>query len=965
MPGISDEASSVQHPIIQYAQAAGWEYIDRKEASRLKGGNTGIFFNDIFYRQVQHLNAEFMTPPLAEALLNTLSRVRPSIEGNGEAWKYLAGKGSIYVPQEKRERNLTLIDGENIEHNRFQVTDEFTFSNGSHTIRQDITFLINGIPVLFFETKSARLRDGINQALDQVGTYHRRCPELLAVIQVYAVTQVFEFFYSATWNDTPKSLFNWKAESAGEDFEALVKSFLDRRRLVRLIQESILFVHEDDELSKVVLRPHQIRAVEQVEARCQDSQKMRGLVWHTQGSGKTYTMIVAAKKILENPLFQNPTVLMLVDRNELQTQLFGNLAAVGIEEVETVGSKWELKKILRQDRRGLIVSMIHKFDEIPADINTRQNFFVLVDEAHRTTTGNLGNYLMAALPNATYIGFTGTPIGKTAYGSGTFIVFGRDDPPNGYLDKYNIAESIADHTTVPLHYAMAPNTLLVDREVLDREFLDLAESEGVSDIEELNRILERAVRLRNMLKNRDRIRKVSQYVWDHYREYVEPLGFKAFLVAVDREACALYKQELDKICNPIHSEVVYSAGPRDSQLLAKFHLSEKEETRIRKDFRDPEKMPKILIVTEKLLTGYNAPILYCMYLDKPMRDHALLQTIARVNRPYEDGQGTVKPGGFILDFVGIFDHLEKALKFDSRDIEGVVGDIQALKERFRALIREAREKYIPIITGKSRDKAIEAIYSHFTDEENRQDFYRFFKELSTIFDIISPDSFLRPYLDDTKHLADMYQILRVNIDLQDTVHLRDFSQKTARLVQKHTHTGEIRPVFEVYEIDDQLIKRIEAEGGADPEKVFNLIRSIKTHIREKQPFLIPIAEKAERLAQQFREGQEETRKVLDKIKELVEEILDAKKEKEEKKIPDDILSIYWSFKSEGIENAEGLARRMVEVVKTHCHYKTSEAHERAVRRALHSVLFHSETLKGNLTRVKEVVDKAMRNLKNV
>jgi len=286
--------------------------------------------------------------------------------------------------------------------------------------------------------------------------------------------------------------------------------------VVKVLTDFILFTREDDELKKVVLRPHQMRAVDKLIERAKAKDKRRGLVWHTQGSGKTYTMIVTAQKIIEDPVFENPTVIMLVDRTELETQLFGNLSACGIKEIEVADSKRHLKGLLSSDRRGLIVTMIHKFEGIPENINTRENIFVLVDEAHRTTGGDLGNYLMGALPRAAYIGFTGTPIDKTSYGKGTFIVFGKDDPPQGYLDKYSIAESIEEGTTVALHYALAPNELRVDKEVLEREFLDLAEAEGVSDVEELNKVLEKAVTLKNMLKNRDRVKEVARYMANHY-----------------------------------------------------------------------------------------------------------------------------------------------------------------------------------------------------------------------------------------------------------------------------------------------------------------------------------------------------------------------------------------------------------------------------------------------------------------
>lgn len=272
----------------------------------------------------------------------------------------------------------------------------------------------------------------------------------------------------------------------------------------------------------------------------------------------------------------------------------------------------------------------------------------------------------------------------------------------------------------------------MDQETLEREFLSLAELEGVSDIEELNRVLDRSVTLKNMLKNRDRVDQVAQFVVRHFRDNVEPMGYKAFLVAADREACTLYKQALDQYLPPIYSSVVISHAPNDRPELVRYHLAEQEEQRIRKAFRKPEALPKILIVTEKLLTGFDAPILYCLYLDKPMRDHVLLQAIARVNRPYEDEQGRHKPAGFVLDFVGIFDKLEKALAFDSEEVQGVVEGVEVLQQRFATLMAEGREDYLCLYAGKTGDKATEAVLEHFRERERRHTFYHYFREVRKV-----------------------------------------------------------------------------------------------------------------------------------------------------------------------------------------------------------------------------------------
>ena len=332
-----------------------------------------------------------------------------------------------------------------------------------------------------------------------------------------------------TWNTSRKNLFNWKIDEP-TNYEQKVKTFFNRDRFLKILQQSIIFQSRDDQLTKIVLRQHQTRAVEKVIERVQDPSKRRGLVWHTQGSGKTLTMIsIAARLLRSGEQTEKPTVLMVVDRNELESQLFRNITGYGITTLEVAQSKDDLERILASDYRGLVVSMIHKFDKRPANLNTRESVAVLIDEAHRTTGGDFGNYLMAALPNATYIGFTGTPIDSLSKGEGTFKVFGVDDE-QGYLDKYAISESIADGTTVQLNYALAPSTLWADQEILDREFLNLADAEGVSDPDELNAILDRAVNLKVMMKAPDRVEKIAQFVAEHFQETVEPMGFKAFLV---------------------------------------------------------------------------------------------------------------------------------------------------------------------------------------------------------------------------------------------------------------------------------------------------------------------------------------------------------------------------------------------------------------------------------------------------
>jgi len=933
----ASERKAVQKPFLRYAQEVGWKYLPPEEALRLRGSKECPVLRSVLIEQLQKLNPGVVdSVEKAEEIVNRLIRVRPNIEGNLEAWEYLTGLKTVFVEAEKREKNIRLLDQENIENNTFHITEEFEFSK----IRPDIVLFVNGIPVIVVEAKSAVKIEGIAEAFDQIRRYHREGPELMAVAQLFALTQLVKFFYGPTWNMTRKALFNWKDEKA-KDFETLVKTFVSPRRVLRILTEYILFVRKDGELTKAVLRPHQMRAVEKVVGRCKEPEKNRGLVWHTQGSGKTFTMITVAKHLIEDPKFKNPTVLMIVDRNELQQQLFQNLEAVGFGNVHLALSKKHLRELLKNDTRGLIVSMIHKFDKADANLNTRSNIFVLIDEAHRSTGGELGNYLMGALPNATFIGFTGTPIDKTSHGKGTFKVFGGGDP-GGYLDKYSIKESIEDGTTVSLHYQMAPNDLIVDREAMEREFWACAELEGVADVEEINRVLDRAVNLKNMLKNPQRIEKIAQFVAKHFKEKIEPMGYKAFLVAADREACCLYKEALDRYLPSEYSKVVISRGHNDPPEIKRYHMSDEEEKEVRKAFKRPDEPPHILIVTEKLLTGYDAPILYAMYLDKPMRDHVLLQAIARVNRPYED-ESRRKTNGLIVDFVGIFDNLEKALAFDSKDIEGTVENIEVLKEHFKELIERARRELLPVARGETEDKVAEAILLHFRNKEKREEFYRFFRELEETYEILSPDPFLRPYLEDYRKVVNMYRLLRSAYEPHVPVD-RSFLRKTAEIVQKYTSTKTLKEPDSTHVIGSKELLALARESKPETVKVFNLLKELHRLVEsegKRAPHLIPIGERAEAIRKAFEEKQFSSKKALEELERLIEQLKEAEEKRKKSSLSPQAFAVGWWArvkKDFPLKKAEELAVKVEEFFKEYPHWIESSHQERELRKEFYKVL---------------------------
>ncbi|MCX6779012.1 MAG: HsdR family type I site-specific deoxyribonuclease, partial [Candidatus Magasanikbacteria bacterium] len=822
------ESKSVQERIIKYVTKLGWKYVPRLESDARRGEELS-YKNELYYRDLLMTKLREFNPWLPENY--NLPIPAPRIEGNRQILLALRGQSTAYDDKEKRERNVVFVDFANPERNVFEVTDEFSFSNSRYTNRQDIVFLINGVPIIDLECKNLTTAEGVDKALDQIRRYHRESPELLAVEQGFLASEGMRLEYGVTWNTVRRNIFTWKGDKVGE-LENKIKTFFEIKHILNLVEKYIMFIEKDEVLAKLVLREHQVNAVEVVLTRALRDEATRGLIWHTTGSGKTFTMIKTAELLFRSDEADKPTVIMMLDRNELEGQMESNLAAAGLKNVRKAESIADLVDILRSDYRGIVITMIHKFRGLPADLNTRKNIYCLLDEAHRTTGSDLGTFVMAAMPNATFIGYTGTPIDKAQYGKGTFKTFGVNDA-KGYLHKYGISESIADGTTLPLYYSLAPNEMLVPKETLEREFLNLAEEHGIADIEELNAVLERAVNTRNFLKGQGRIEKVGKFVADHFKQYIDPMHYKAFLVAVDREACALYKKELDKYLPPEWSEVVYTGNNNDSELLKEFTHDEQKEKEIRRDFAKFGTNPKILIVTEKLLTGYDAPILYCMYLDKPLRDHTLLQTIARVNRPYENWEmKMVKPHGFILDFVGIFDKLEKALSFDSDEVNAIVKDLSLLKIRFVDKLTEEAKPYFDLLVGPFDDRLAGVLIEHFRDEEKRKAFFKLYNEIEMLYEIISPDAFLRPHIDSYITLSSVYQVVRNAYTKQ--VHIdREFQKKTSELVQEYIQSSPIKLGTELVRLDEKGIAIIRDRNQPDEVKVINLIKSIQKLAEEK------------------------------------------------------------------------------------------------------------------------------------
>ena len=926
------EAETVQFPMVCHAAEVGWTPLPPSDAFTKRGGEAGLLFRSEVESALRRFNP-WMTDDAVRSVVENIQALPPTIEGNRRVLAWLRGERQWYDEAEQLHRRVRLIDFDDPSANVLHVTWEWRLKPPARKgNRADVMFVVNGVPVAIVEHKNPKDAHAIERGVTQLRRYEIETPELMGAAQLFNVTHLLDYWYGVTWNLSRRYMARWK-ETGEENYRFAVQSFFEPTSFLRTLRDWILFYVEDGETRKTVLRQHQRRAADRIVERCAEPVKRRGLVWHTQGAGKTFTLLTAARLILERHNESGkPTVVVVVDRTELEGQLAGWVERLLGEmqqqdiAVWRANSKEDLRELLQADRRGLIISMIHKFEGIDKDANTRDDIYVLIDEAHRSVAKELGTYLMAALPKSTIIGFTGTPIARTAHGEGTFGIFGADDE-QGYLDKYSIAESIADETTLPIRHMMAPSEMTVPVEQLDTEFLALAEAEGLTNVEELNRVLDRAVGLRAFLTADDRIEKVAAFVAKHLRENVLPLGYKAFLVAVNREACAKYKRALDKRLPPQWTVPVYSENSDDvveRPLVAELQLSEEQEKDARLRFKKADEDPRLLIVTDKLLTGYDAPLLYCMYLDKPMRDHVLLQAIARVNRPYVATDGASKPIGLVVDFVGVLRELRKALQFDSSDVTGAIEDLDLMMQDFQGKINKANANYLdsddasraaetptpgaPWSEGADR-RLEQVVYTRFLDPGVRQVFFSEYKAIETLWEILSPSEELRDQIDTFTRLTQLYAVVRnAYADRPDPV--AGLARKTRRLVEESAAMRGLGNLTKAVTFDLRTLAALRRESGPDEAKVFSLVRGLRMDMTvetELRPVLRPLMERAERVLKGLEERTATGLAAMDTLEALVREREAATAAARDSTLPPKAFGVYWTLKDDGALEAAGVS----------------------------------------------------------
>lgn len=944
-----------ESPTRQYGYA--WEY---KSFEQLNRKITDILVEDILTQKLIELNPEIKEKPeRVDEVLYKLRAIIASVESNGlvkaneEFAGWLAGEKTMPFGENNQHVSIRLIDFENISNNSYIVTNQYTVL-GKFEKRPDIALLINGIPVIIGELKTP-VRPSISWldgATDIHDDYENSIPALFVPNIFSFATEGKTYRYGSV--RMPLEMWGtWKTEESKKkntslkEIDAALEDQLRPEVILDILQNFTLYATDRKRRRiKIIARYQQYDGANKIVQRVREGKIKRGLVWHFQGSGKTYLIVFTAQKLRKSPDLKSPTVLVVIDRTNLDSQMSENFAVTDIPNVVTANSRKELEKLLEQDTRKIIVTMMHKFGETEGVLNDRENIIALVDEAHRTQEGDLGRKMRSSIPNAFLFGLTGTPINKDD--RNTFYAFGSPEDTKGYMSLYSFSESIRDGATLPLHFEPRLVDMHIDKLSLDERFAELTKHLSQEDRDNL---VNKAAKLSVLLKSPERISLIVQDIVEHFNSKVDTQGFKAMIVAPDREGCDLYKKELDKYLPTDASEVVISISSKkdDIEFRQKYEKDKTAEDKVVELFKEASSPLKILIVTAKLLTGFDAPILQCMYLDKSIKDHSLLQAICRTNRIYKE-----KSHGLIVDYYGVFDDVAKSLEFDDKTIQRVVTNISGLK----AEIPEAIEKCLGYFPGVDRSvegfEGLELAQSCINSDEKKDKFAKSYIDLAKLWEAVSPDPILNKYQSEYRWISQVYESVKPPSGDTGRLLWHALGAQTTKLMHENIHIDTVNDDLNKIILDADLIEGL-VEG--DPKEKTDeiekeIIERLKKHSKEKE--FVLLSERLESLKDRAMQGLISSVDFLKELVSLAKDVVATEKkvQTEEEKVnaKSALTELFAESKTDATPAiVEKIVNDIDEIVKIvrFPGWQTTKSGEREVQQALRKTLLryklHKET----------------------
>ena len=882
MTGVNlNETSTLHEPMPSYG--AQWIYTP---ASELPREITEVLIETELKQALIKLNPEIAAlPERADEVIYKLRSILLSVNSTGlvraneEFAEWLKGNKTMPFGKNYAHVSVKLIDFETIENNKFQLVNQFSIRN-RETKRPDIVMFVNGIPLVVGEAKTP-VRPSVSwldAASDIHDGYENSVPELFVPNVLSFATEGKELYYGAV--RTPLEFWAAWRVNDGDDISRLMglnnvaaemKQLLSPKTLLDILYNFTTYsTNKKRQRTKVVCRYQQYEGANLIVQRVLENKIKRGLIWHFQGSGKSLLMLFAAQKLRKMPELKSPTVMIVVDRVDLDSQtqnVFKEAPNVmPTEDIDT------LNKYLVNDSRYIIITTIFKFKDAQANINLRDNIIVMVDEAHRTQEGDLGQRMRMALPNAFFFGLTGTPINKTDHN--TFWTFGAQEDENGYMSRYSFEDALRDKTILPLHFEPRLLDIHIDREKVDEEFAAIA---NTLDEDAKITLSNKAAKMLEFLKSPERIEIVCKDIAQHYQKKVEPQGFKAMIVTPDREACHLYKQELGKYFPDSASAVVIStSGKGEDELKRLYNLSKDEQEKLIEKFNKPDSELKFLIVTAKLLTGFDAPILQTMYLDKSLKDHTLLQAICRTNRKFPN-----KTFGRIVDYFGVFDDAAKALEFDEEVMKKVITNLSSQLEELPRIMANNLAHFEGVDRTVEGFDGLQAAQDAINTNEKRDAFASDYRQLANIWESLSPDPALEPYRTDYKWLSNVYQSVKPSgPDSLGKLLWLSLGAQTKKIMYDNIHVGGIHTDMEEVVLDETMVASLMASKDPKAAKKIEkeLIKRFKKYTN--QPKFVELSKRLEALRDKAEQGLISSIEFIKELCQIARETIQAEKQEE-------------------------------------------------------------------------------------
>ena len=877
-----NEDNTIEQMTLASLQKNGWKYVPAEDLPRRYDD---VLVETLVKEALIRLNPEIAEEPsradeVIMKLRALILSVRPHnlIQQNEDFKKLIFEKNSFPFGKDGRSVPIKFfgtITKDELAKNEYIVTNQWVYPQQQDGKRFDIVLLINGMPVAIGELKTP-VRPAISwlDGAEDIEKYEKSVPQMF-------VPNVFNFasegkcyrygsvgMPAAKWGPwhTPDN----KSEGSLADVKVSMEDMITPEKVMDIFQFFTLFATDKKHQKyKIICRYQQYEGANLIVQRVVAGYPRQGLIWHFQGSGKSLLMVFAAQKLRMMEALKNPTVVIVDDRLDLETQITAQFNAADIPNMESIRTKEELVNFFKQDQRKIAITTIFRFGDVEEELNPSENIILMVDEAHRTQEGELGIRMRKALPNAFFFGLTGTPINRIDHN--TFKTFGALEDKSGYMSKYSFSDSIRDNATLPLKFEPVPVEMHIDKEKLDQEFEAL--TEGLTEEEKSE--LSKRVNMKAIMYERNRIQKVCKHIVQHFTTKIDPNGYKGQVVVYDRECCLMYKEELDKLLPPEASTIVMDTNNDKAGRYKAYRRSRDEEERVLDQFRDKTHPLKLVIVTSKLLTGFDAPILQAMYLDKPMKDHTLLQAICRTNRTYDSG----KSFGLIVDYIGIFDNVAKALNFDESSMKKVITNIEEVKKQLPALLRKCLSYFMGVDRTVDGWEGLMVAQECIPTNKERDEFAADYQVLNRAWDALSPDSFLNPYQADYKWLSRVYESVKP-VDGGGGLLWSALGPKTMELVHNNMDVGDaVEDIDSIITMDAELIDDFIQHN--DLKKVtkkveIDLVARINKH--SKDPKFVKLGEKLEELRLRHEQGLVNSIEFLKMLLNLAREAAAAEKE---------------------------------------------------------------------------------------